>query len=126
MVCELAAFAGLHDDDRNIALCEDLIELAGVNDLVVPVSVVELDLYELDLRVIVYDLNEEFGCAVERETEVLYLAFCPFLYAPVEAVVLNVSIVVVAVFDAVQKIEIEVVDAAPFELLIEDLVAVFE
>ena len=126
MVCELAAFAGLHDDDRNIALCEDLIELAGVNDLVVPVSVVELDLYELDLRVIVYDLNEEFGRAVERETEVLDLAFFPLLNSPVEAVILNVCVVVVAVFDAVQKIEIEVVDAAPFELLIEDLVAVFE
>ena len=126
MVGESAALAGFHDDDRNVSVRKNLIELAGMDQRIIPVSVVQLDLYELDLRVAVYDLNEELRCAVIRETEVPDLALFPLLDTPVEAVVFTICIVVVAVFNAVKEIVIEVVDAASFELLIKDLVPVFE
>ena len=54
-----------------------------------------------------------------------YLAFSLLLNAPVEAVVLHIGIVIVAVFNAVKEIVIEIIDAASFELLIEDLIPVF-
>ena len=56
----------------------------------------------------------------------LYLAFRLLLNAPVEAVVLDVIVIVVAVLDTVEKIEIEVVDPASFKLLFEDLIPVLK
>ena len=53
------------------------------------------------------------------------LAFGFLLNAPVKAVVFYVCVVVVAVFNAVKEIVIEIIDAASFELLIEDLIPVF-
>ena len=97
-----------------------------MNDLVVPVSVVELDLNELDLRMLVQHLYEKLRSAVIREAQVLYLALFPFLYAPVEAIVLLICIVVISVFNAVEQIEIKEINSASFELLIEDLVPVFK
>ena len=35
-----------------------------MNDGVIPVDIVELDLNELDLRMTVEDLYEQFGCSV--------------------------------------------------------------
>ena len=97
-----------------------------MNDLVVPVSVVELDLDELDLRMLVQHLYEKLRSAVIREAQVLYLALFPLPDAPVEAVVLYLCIVIISVFNAVKKIKIEVINAASFELLIKDLVPVLE
>ena len=97
-----------------------------MNDLVVPVSIVELDLYEFDLRVLVQNLYEKLRSAVIREAQVLYLALFPFLYAPVEAVVLLICIVVISVLNTVKKVKIEEINSTSFELLIEDLVPVFK
>jgi hypothetical protein len=35
-----------------------------MNDRIIPVDIVELDLNELDLRMAVEDLYEQFGCSV--------------------------------------------------------------
>ena len=53
------------------------------------------------------------------------LAFSLLLNTPVKAVVFYVCVVVVAVFNAVKEIVIEIIDAASFELLIEELIPVF-
>ena len=75
-----------------------------MNDLVVPVSIVELDLDELDLGVAVNDLFKQFRSSVIRETEMLDLALFPLLNAPVEAVVFYVSVIVVAVFNTIASL----------------------
>ena len=93
---------------------------------IVPVSIVQLDLDELNLRVLVEDLFEQSGCAVVRKSEVLDLAFFPLLNTPIETIVLLVCIVVVAVFNAVEKVEIEIVHTASVELFFEDLIPVFK
>ena len=70
-----------------------------MNDLIVPISIVQLDLNELDLGMIIHDLLQKFRCAVERKTKVLYLSFSLFLNTPVKAVILYICIVIVSVLD---------------------------
>ena len=60
------------------------------------------------------------------ESQVLYLALFPFLYAPIKAVVLLICIVVISVLNTVKEVEIEEINAASIELLIEDLIPVFK
>lgn len=60
-ICEHAAADGLHDDYRYPSVAEDLVEFLASYDRVGPVEEVKLDLYEFHFRVIVEDLDEEFG-----------------------------------------------------------------
>ena len=71
---EIAALDRLHDDDGLAVLHADLIALAALHRGVVVVQVVELDLHDLDLRILGQDLLEHLGAVVERNADVAHLA----------------------------------------------------
>ena len=85
-----------------------LIQLPGTHYRVFPVRVIELDMYELHLRMSIQHPEAKFRCPVELKTEVSDLSLFFLFQSPVEAVqaliLFNVS-----VFYGVQEIEIEIV-----------------
>ena len=54
------------------------------------------------------------------------LSLSSLLNSPVKAVIFYVCIIIVSVFDAVEKIEVEIINAASFELLVKDPVPVLK
>ena len=115
---EIAAFDRLHDDDGFAVLHTDLIALAALHRGVVVVQVVELDLHDLDLRILGQDLLEHLGAVVERNADVTHLALglereCGLI----RAARLEVRIVERAL--RVHQIEIKILHAAGGELLFQ-------
>ena len=55
-------------------LAADLIALAALDGNVIVVQVVELDLHDLDLRVLGQDLVQHLGAVVERDAHMADLA----------------------------------------------------
>jgi len=105
-----------HDADRNIAFAQYFILFtAAVRD---PVEIVELDEREVP-RMKIGDLGQKFRRVVERETEIPDLSFLFFLlkefdHADPFCVCPRIDLQIVA------EVEIEVLNAALFELVVED------
>ena len=82
-VREHAALDGLHDDDGLVVRPGHLVAAPALHGRVVPVRVVDLELYELHLRVGAQQLVELLGRGVEREASVLDETLLPLLGDPV-------------------------------------------
>ena len=91
----------------------------GLHIFVVEVEIVILDLHDLDLRVRRQKTVEHFGRIMERHADVFDLSFCFQGFDDVEGMD---AFVFFDVFIAhrVEQIEIEVIDAARFQLLSEE------
>lgn len=72
-----------------------------------PVKIIQLYLYKLRFRMLIQDLNQQFGRSVIGKTEVFYLPFRFLLYTPVEAVIFHIGIVIGPVLNGMQEVEIE-------------------
>lgn len=73
-VHQVAALDQLHDDDRLAVPDAGLAALAALHRRVVVVHIVELNLYDLDLRVIRRNLFEHLGAVVEGNAGVANFA----------------------------------------------------
>ena len=114
--CQRTAFDRLHYDHRDAAAFQDLVQIAGADDGILPVQIIQLDLNELNFRMFVQYLDEQIRPAVIGKSEMFDLSFRLFLQAPGKAVIFLVG-VDVAFFDRMQKIEIEVVNTGTIQLL---------
>ena len=73
----------------------------------------------------IQNLDQIEGTSVEGKTEMPDFTFRFFLQSPVEAVQPFIGITVAAVLNGMEQVEIKVIYAAPFQLLIEYTVPVF-
>lgn len=73
-VDQIAALDRLHDKHRLIVPAADLIAFAALHGDVIVIQIVELDLHDLDLRVLGQDPVQHLGAVVEGETDMADLA----------------------------------------------------
>lgn len=118
-VDKVAALDRLHDEHRLAVLAADFIALAALDGDVVIVQIVELDLHDLDLRVLGQNLVEHLSAVMERDAHVAHLALGLQLERRlVGAAVLEVLVVCRPL--RVHEVEVEIVNAAGFELALEE------
>ena len=104
---------------------QDFIQLAGTDDRVFPVSVIQLDLDKLYFRMGIQHLYQISRASVEGKTEMPDFAFRLLFQSPIETVQALIGFSVTAVLDGMEEIEIKIVHAAPFQLFTENTVPVF-
>jgi hypothetical protein len=97
-----------------VLLSHGHVETGGHVGIVVPVSVVDLQLDEVDIRVLRQEALEAVRARMERETPVTDDALLLQTAYPVPQLVLVVDVVVV-VLDSVEQIEVQVVGAQTLE-----------
>lgn len=73
-VDQIAALDRLHDKHRLIVPAADLIAFAALHGDVIIVQIVELDLHDLDLRILGQDPVQHLGAVVEGEADMADLA----------------------------------------------------
>ena len=108
----------LHDDDRLAMAAADLIALAALDRWIVIVNIIELDLHDLDRRILRQDLLEQLWAAMKRNADVADLAL--FLQSKrrlISAAGLEMAIVLRAL--RMHEVEIKIIDAAGLELALE-------
>ena len=106
-LAQQAALDRLHDDNRLVVLAGHLVAPAGLDVVVLPVRVVDLQLDELHLRVLGKQLVQHVGLVVEGEAHVLEQALLLHLQGvvPNAELVKGLGAVVAAV---VQQVEVEI------------------
>ena len=117
-VHEVAALDRLHDDDGLAEFAADLVASAALHGGIVVVGVVELDLHDLNLRIVRQDLLEHLRPVVKRDADVAHLA----LGLEGEGRLIGVTCLevrIVARALRVHEIEVEILDAAGGQLALE-------
>ena len=118
-VDQAAALDRLHDQYRLVVLTADLIAFAALDGNVIVVQVVELDLHDLNLRVLGQDLVQHRGAGVERDAHMAHLALGFQLERRlVGAAVLEMLVVGRPL--GVHEVEVKVIDTAGLELALEE------
>ena len=102
-----------------MVLLADLVDLAAFDRRVLVVHIVELNLHNLDLRMLRKDPVEHLRLVVEADAEVADLSLRFQLEARLVRLAAHKLRVIVLVL-RVHQIEVEVVHAAPCELLLEE------
>ena len=118
-LCQCTALDRLHDYDLFAMLYRRLIAPAGLYLCILPVQIVQLQLYELRLRMLCKDLIEHLCTVVEGKSDVLYLALCLFLHCKSKAVQTLHGLIMLRI-QRVQKIIVKILHAAFFPLLVEN------
>lgn len=118
-VDKAAALDRLHDQYRLVVLTANLIAFAALDGNVIVVQVVELDLHDLNLRVLGQDLVQHLGAVVERDAHMAHLALGFQLERRlVGAAVLEMLVVGRPL--GVHEVEVKVIDTAGLELALEE------
>ena len=113
-----AALDGLHDDGRLTEFAADLQALAGLDGRIVPVDVIELNLHNLNLRILGQDLIQDVRLIVEGDAEMADLALRQQLqrrFIRADFLVLTEAVLVLCVHQVI----IEIINAAGCQLCIE-------
>ena len=118
-LCQCTALDRLHDYDLFAMLYRCLIALAGLYLCILPVQIVQLQLYKFCFRMLCKDLIEHLCTVVKGKSDVLYLALCLFLHCKPKAVQTLHGLIVLRI-QRVQKIIVKILHAAFFSLLIEN------
>ena len=100
-------------------LAANLVALAALDDGILVVEVVELQLHELELRLLGEYAVEHFGLVVEGHAEVAHPALALELGDDLECAAIAVKVVALAAH-GVDEVVVEVVDAAAAQLLFKE------
>ena len=116
---ENAALDRLHDDNGFVVPDAHVVAGAALNGVIVVIGVVELNLHDLDFGIRRQDLVEHVGGIVERESDVADPAlFFEFKRRLIRAAALKLLKILRVL--RVHQIEIEVLHAAPRELIFKE------
>ena len=124
--CKGTALYRLHNKEWHIVFPKHLIQSSGLDQRIVPVSIVHLDLDNFDLRMLGENLVKQLRRSVEGETKVFDQSLFFFLLGPVKTVVFHIAVIVCAVLDTVQQVIIKVACSGARELIVENAVTAFD